>query len=79
MSKLSKVLLIVFVFIVLYTIVAVVLECFGVTMPDALTNGVFGLATGEGILCCIIKVVPDYSNAILEKMRFKREQKEDKE
>ena len=41
---------------VLYTIAVLVLSWFEITVPDALTTGVFSVFGGEILLCCLIKL-----------------------
>ena len=42
--------------IIIYTIVVLVLSCFGITVPEELTNGWYSVYGGEILLCCVIKL-----------------------
>lgn len=42
--------------IIVYTIVVLVLSCFGITVPEELTNGWYSVYGGEILLCCVIKL-----------------------
>jgi len=42
--------------IIIYTIVVLVLSCFGITVPEELTTGWYSVFGGEILLCCVIKL-----------------------
>lgn len=42
--------------IITYTVIVLVLSCFGITVPEELTTGWYSVFGGEILLCCLIKL-----------------------
>ena len=42
--------------VILYSIVDIVLQCYGVTLSDTLTTCVYGFFGGEVVVCALIKI-----------------------